>query len=169
MHYCRRNMLHQIYTNQISNDNIHQSTKTIFGDDNIHLFLCVAEEKVKNLCTWVPLFDAIAATTSWNVSWGTMCSFPHKQHNKWIPKSSIVWPHQHFERYKIVRCGILKWICSVVRKWMEDKRNERVLGRVNNQALDARPTQEWRCAHTTSKGAYVRSEVNSCSCNWPIK
>jgi len=64
MYYCRRNMLHQICTSQISNDNIHQSTKTIFGDNNIHLSLCVAGEKVKNLCTGVPFFDTIVATVS---------------------------------------------------------------------------------------------------------
>jgi hypothetical protein len=94
-----------------------------------------------------------------------MCSLSHGQRNKWIPKSSMVWPHWHYEKCEIVGCGIQRWVWSVVRKWTEDNQNERVLGRDNNQALYARPTQECRCARTTSEGTSTKNEVNSCLCN----
>jgi len=50
-----------------------------------------------------------------------------------------------------------------------DNGNERVLGRANNQTHVVGPTQEWRCARTTSKGTFTKSEVNSYSCSWSIK
>jgi hypothetical protein len=37
----------------IDNENIHQASKTIFGDDNIHSSLCVVGEKVGNLSLYV--------------------------------------------------------------------------------------------------------------------
>jgi hypothetical protein len=43
-----QSMLHQIYTNWISNDNVCEGLKTIFNNDNIHSFSCVAREKVRN-------------------------------------------------------------------------------------------------------------------------
>jgi len=46
-------MLHQIFISRINNDNVHQGSKTIFGDDNIHLSLCVVGEKVKNLSLYM--------------------------------------------------------------------------------------------------------------------
>jgi hypothetical protein len=42
-------MLHQICTNWIGNDNIHQCSKTISSDDNIHSSLCMVGDKVGNL------------------------------------------------------------------------------------------------------------------------
>ncbi len=53
MHYHRRNMLHQICMSRISNDNVHHGSKIVFGDDNIHLSLCVVGEEVKNLSLYV--------------------------------------------------------------------------------------------------------------------
>ncbi len=49
MQWCRQNTLHQIYINQIGNDNVCQGSKIIFGDDNIHSSSCVVGEKVINL------------------------------------------------------------------------------------------------------------------------
>ncbi len=46
-------MLHQIHTNQISNDNICQGLKVVFGDDNIRLSSCVVGEKVRNQFLYV--------------------------------------------------------------------------------------------------------------------
>jgi hypothetical protein len=37
--------MHQICMSRIDNDNIRQSSKTIYGDDNIHLSLCVVGGK----------------------------------------------------------------------------------------------------------------------------
>jgi hypothetical protein len=111
---------------------------------------------------WIqaPLLMWWFATIFQSVSWATVRSFPHKQCNKCIPKSSMVWPHWHYETWcATVGCGILRWVQNVVRKWVEDKWNEEVLGWTNNQAPIARPTQEWRCACTIFEGAFVRSEV----------
>jgi len=67
---CHRNTLHQICTSWISNDNVHQGLKTIFRDDNIHLFLCMAKEKVgTSFCMWAAFSNMIVATVSWSVSW----------------------------------------------------------------------------------------------------
>jgi hypothetical protein len=122
MWYHCWSMLHQIYMSQISNDNVHQGTQTISNDDNIHSSLCVVGKRWKTfLCMWVPLYNAIASVLSRYVSWVTMCSFMHGQHSKWIPNSSMVWPHSHHEICKIVKCDIPKRIWSVIKKWVEDK------------------------------------------------
>jgi hypothetical protein len=118
-----------------------------------------------SLYTWAPFSDVIVTMIFWSVSWATMCSFLHVQHNKWIPKSSMVWSHWHHERCTIVGYDISKQIWSATRKWAKDKWNERVLGQANNQALAVGLAQEWRHAHTTSKGAFDRSKVNSHLCN----
>jgi hypothetical protein len=49
MHSCRQNMLHQIWTSLINNDNVRQGSKIIYDDDNIHSSSYVAREKVRNL------------------------------------------------------------------------------------------------------------------------
>jgi len=118
---------------------------------------------------WAPLFDAIATRISWNVSWATMHSFPHKQRNKWIFKSSMVSSHWHCEKYKNIGCGIPKQIWNALRKLAKDKQNEGVLGQVDNQALAIRHAQEWKHAHTTFEKTSIKSQINSCSCNWSIK
>jgi hypothetical protein len=41
-------MLHHI-----NNDNVHQGSKIVFGDDNIHSFPCMAGEKVGNLSLYM--------------------------------------------------------------------------------------------------------------------
>jgi hypothetical protein len=38
---------------QIDNDNVHQGSKTILGDDNIHLSLCVVGGKVRNFFVYM--------------------------------------------------------------------------------------------------------------------
>jgi hypothetical protein len=53
MCYCCQNMLHQIWTSRINNNNVRPSSKTISGNDNIHSSLCVAGEKVGNLFLYV--------------------------------------------------------------------------------------------------------------------
>jgi len=53
MCYCCKNMLHQIWTSRIDNDNICQGLKTISCDDNIHLSSCVAREKMRNLSLYM--------------------------------------------------------------------------------------------------------------------
>jgi hypothetical protein len=51
---CRhQNTMHQICMSWIHNDHVHQGSKTISGDDNIHSFLCMAGEKVGNLFLYV--------------------------------------------------------------------------------------------------------------------
>ncbi len=85
-----------------------------------------------SLCTWAPFYNVIAAMLFRNVSWVAMHIFRHGEHSKWIPKSLMVWTHLHHERCATIRCGTLKQICNIVRKWVEDKQNEKVLGWINN-------------------------------------
>jgi hypothetical protein len=53
MHCHLWNMLHQIYTSRIGNDNVCQGSKIVSSDDNIHSSSCVAGEKVKNLSLYM--------------------------------------------------------------------------------------------------------------------
>jgi hypothetical protein len=53
MHYRHQSTLYQICTNLISNDNVYQGLKIVFGDDNIHSSLCMAREKLGNLYLYV--------------------------------------------------------------------------------------------------------------------
>ncbi len=53
MCYCSQSMLHQIWTNWIGYDNGCRDSKTIFGDDNVHLSSCVAREKMRNLALYM--------------------------------------------------------------------------------------------------------------------
>jgi aspartate carbamoyltransferase regulatory subunit len=82
--------------------------------------LCVAREKVINLSLYVNFtfrcdnYNCISKHTSPIVG-----SLSHEQCSKWVPKSSMVWPHWHCERSKTTRCDITKRIWSVIRKWVE--------------------------------------------------
>ncbi len=69
----------------------------------------------------------------------------------------MIGPHWHHEKSVITRYGILSEIYNVVRKWVEDKWNERLIKWVNNQTPTTNLAQEWRCAHMTSKGMFARS------------
>jgi len=71
-------MLHQICTNQISNDNIHQGPKIVSSDDNIHSSLFMAKEKMGNLSLYVSSTfqhhsynDILKRTMSYNVIFPT--------------------------------------------------------------------------------------------------
>jgi hypothetical protein len=159
-------MLHEICMSRTGNENIHQCLNFFFGDDNIHLSPCMVGEKVRNLSLNVnSTLWCNSCNNILKVSWVVVRSFLHEQCNKWIPKSSMVWPHWHCERCGIIGCGIPKQIQNVVRKWAEDKRNKRVLGQANNQALTTGHAH--KCAHTTFERAFAKKEVNSCLCNWP--
>jgi len=52
MRYHHWSMLHQIYMSRIDNDNVQQSLKIIFDNDNIHSSY-MAWEKVRNLFLYV--------------------------------------------------------------------------------------------------------------------
>ncbi len=77
----------------------------------------------------------------------------------------MVWTHWHCEIWATVGCGKPRWVCSVVRKWVEDKQNVDVVRWANNQAPTFRLAHEQRCAHMISEGSYTKSETNSCSCS----
>jgi hypothetical protein len=86
MCYHRRSTLHQIWTSWIGSDNVRQGSKTIFGDENIYLSSCVVGEKVRNLSLYVgSTFQYDCCNSISKCIMGAMCSFPHGQHNKWIP------------------------------------------------------------------------------------
>jgi hypothetical protein len=46
---CHQCLLHHFCANWVNNDNIHQSSKIVSGDKDIHLSLGVAREKVGDL------------------------------------------------------------------------------------------------------------------------
>jgi Fe-S-cluster containining protein len=52
MCYRHQSMLCQIYMSRIDNDNVQQSLKIVFGNDNIHSS-CMAREKMRNLSLYV--------------------------------------------------------------------------------------------------------------------
>jgi hypothetical protein len=118
-----------------------------------------------SFCMWAPLFDVIVAMVFQKMSWATMC-FSH------TCNVTNGYPNHQWccERCKNIWCGIPKWIWNVVRKWAEDKQNEWVLRRTNNQAHVVKPTfEERRHVCTTSKGTSSESKINSYSCSWSIK
>jgi hypothetical protein len=43
--------------------------------------------------TCVPLSKALIVRVSWSVSWAIIHSLPQKHQNKWVFKSSMVWPY----------------------------------------------------------------------------
>jgi hypothetical protein len=58
-----------IFVSRVSNDNVHQGLKVIFGDKDIHLLSSVVNEKVgTSLRTCVALFEIIVATIFQSVS-----------------------------------------------------------------------------------------------------
>jgi hypothetical protein len=93
--WCRRrNILHQICMSRIGNDNVRQGIKIIFDDDNVHLSSCMLRKMWEFFFyMWAPFSNAIVITIFWSVSWVVMHSLSHIQHNKWIPKLLMVWPH----------------------------------------------------------------------------
>ncbi len=99
--YCymwchHRSTLHQIYTSQIRNDNVRQVWKlSLVMIISTYFRVWWGKMWKISLYMWAPFFDAIATMVSQSVSWATVHSLPHGQHNKWIPKSSMVWPHWH--------------------------------------------------------------------------
>jgi len=60
---CCWNTLHEVYTSQIVNNNVHKSSKTIFDNDNIHWSLCMTRKKWKtSLYMWAPFYNGIIPT-----------------------------------------------------------------------------------------------------------
>jgi hypothetical protein len=53
MHCHHSSSLHQIYTSQISNENIYQGLKPLYDDDNIHSSPYMARQKMGNLFLYV--------------------------------------------------------------------------------------------------------------------
>jgi hypothetical protein len=116
MHCHCQNMLHQIYISWIGNDNFIKVWKlSLIMTISICLLVWQGKKWKTSLYTWAPSSDAIATTIFWTVSWVIMCSLSHGQHNKWIPKSSMVWPHWHRWKCVTIRCGIPKEIQNVVK------------------------------------------------------
>jgi hypothetical protein len=107
---------------------------------SIHICVWLGKRWKTSFYTWVPFSDVIVALVFRSISWVAMCSLLHGQCSKWIPKSLMVWPHWYCERCATVVCGIPRWIQNVVKKWVKNKRNERLLRRINNQALIVAPT-----------------------------
>jgi hypothetical protein len=66
-------------------------------------------------------------------------------------------------------CGKPRWVCNVVRKWVDNKRNVSVVVQANNQTLALRPAHEWRCVCVISERTFTRREANLCSCKRSTK
>jgi hypothetical protein len=59
-------------------------------------------------------------------------SFLKGHWNKWVPKLSIIWPHWHCERWATIGSCNPRQVRNAMRKWVEDKQNENVIGQVHN-------------------------------------
>jgi hypothetical protein len=99
LHQCmcchhRRCSLHHICASHVSNDNVHQGPETISTDKDIHLSLNVVRELVGdhplNMCSTL---QNNSYNIPRNVSWVIVCSLRLGYWNKWVPWSSMVWPH----------------------------------------------------------------------------
>ncbi len=67
------------------------------------------------------------------MSWAVIHSLLQKHWNKWVIRSSMIWPPWHYERWANLGCGKPKQVHNVIIKWVKDKRNVGVLGQINNQ------------------------------------
>jgi len=81
----------------------------------------------------------------------------------------MVWPNWNCERCAIVGCDKTRQVCSVIRKWADDKRNVGVIKWTKNQAHAPRPTHEQKHAHVIFEGMSTRRETNSCLCKRSTK
>jgi hypothetical protein len=130
-HWC---LLHHIYVSRFSNDKIHQSMEVMFGNKNIHLLLGVAREKVGDLS--LNMCSTFQSSNSNSIPKCAMScvihSFSQGHQNKWIFRLSMIWSHWHCKRWVTIGCGKPRRIHSVVRKWVDNKRNAGVIGRANN-------------------------------------
>jgi hypothetical protein len=98
--------LHHICVSQVSNDDVHQSSKVVFDDKNIHLLSSVVREKVENLppnmCSTFQnnncnnILKCIMGCFTFTLTW---------HWSKWVLRLSIVCPHWHNERWAIIGHG----------------------------------------------------------------
>jgi hypothetical protein len=56
----------------------------------------------------------------------------------------------------IVRCEKPRQVHLIVKKWVEDKWNASVVGRVNYQTHTVKLTQDWKHVHMAFKGTYIK-------------
>jgi hypothetical protein len=119
--------------------------------------------------TCVPLSRTIVIIISLSVSWVDIHSLLQRHQNKWIPISSMVWPHWHHDKWATIGCSKPRWVHNAIRKWVEDKQNASVVGWANNQALALGPTHKQKCVPMIFEGGSTRSETNFCSCKWFAK
>jgi len=73
-------------------------------------------------------------------------------------------PHWQHERCATIGCEKSRWVCDVVKKWIEDKRNAGVVGWANHQVPMVGHAHDKKCACVASKGKYPKSLTNFCSC-----
>jgi hypothetical protein len=114
--------------------------------------------------TCAPLSKTIIATISWSVLWVVVRSLLQGHQSKWLHRSSMVWPHWHHERWATKGCCKPRQIHNVVRKWVDDKQNVGVVGRINNQAHALGPAHERKHVYTIFEGVFTRSETNTYLC-----
>jgi hypothetical protein len=115
-----------------------------FGDKDIPLSLAMTREKVEKL--FINMCSTLQSNNCDNIMKciESCCIFiPTRAPNKWVLRSSMVWPHKHHERWATIGCGKPRQTCNVVRKWAKDKWNVVVLGWINNQALTPGLAHEW--------------------------
>jgi len=117
-----------------------------------------------SLSTCIVLSKTIIATMSQNVLWATIRSLPHGHRSKWVPRSSMVWPHWHRERCITIGCSKPRQVHSATRKWANDKQNVNVVKQINNQTLALELKHERKHVRVIFKRTSTRREANSCSC-----
>ncbi len=74
--------LHHIYANQVTNDDVHQSSKNIRSSSGL------AREKVGDLP--LNMYSILQSNNIQSISWVVVCSFPQGHQSKWVPKLSMV-------------------------------------------------------------------------------
>jgi hypothetical protein len=87
--------LYNIYVSRINNDNVHQNTKVISSNKNIHSSSNVLREKVGdlslNMCS---VFQSNSCNNIPTCVYELLyVSLPMGYINKWVSKLSMVWPH----------------------------------------------------------------------------
>jgi hypothetical protein len=122
-----------------------------------------------SLCMCATFSKVIVVTVSWRILWDAVCSPMHRHQNKWTPKPSMASPLWQCEKCAIIGCNKSRWVCNVVRKWVEDKWNVGVVGWINNQVPTVEPPHDQRHVQVVSKEAFIRNVKNSYSCKRSIK
>jgi hypothetical protein len=116
-------LLHHICANWVSNNNVHQNLKTIYGDKDIHSLSNLTREKVVDLLLNV---SSTFQSNNCNIILKCVCGFPYIHFQRGTKANEYLYCHwyDHIDTmWTTIGCGKPKWVCNSVRKWVDNKRN----------------------------------------------